>query len=205
MEFEFWWLLAFPLFFVLGWLAARVDIRQVVTESRALPNSYFRGLNFLLNEQPDKAIDAFIDVVRLDPETIELHFALGNLFRRRGETDRAGGEGNPEGAASACEDREDRVEGRNETRLKESGAAEGAGAPSAAPRDGSGSGRQGFGFAGAACDVAPRLSAAVSFAGTGASAGAPSRSTTFARSTPKAALTCSTSWTPCATFAEAGR
>jgi lipopolysaccharide biosynthesis regulator YciM len=54
MEFEFWWLLAFPLFFVLGWLAARVDIRQVVTESRALPNSYFRGLNFLLNEQPDK-------------------------------------------------------------------------------------------------------------------------------------------------------
>jgi lipopolysaccharide biosynthesis regulator YciM len=42
-----------------------------------------------LNEQPDQAIDAFIEVVKLDPETIELHFALGNLFRRRGETDRA--------------------------------------------------------------------------------------------------------------------
>jgi len=89
MEFEFWWLLAFPLFFVLGWLAARVDIRQVVTESRALPNSYFRGLNFLLNEQPDKAIEAFLEVVKLEPETIDLHFALGGLFRRRGELDRA--------------------------------------------------------------------------------------------------------------------
>ncbi len=89
MEFEFWWLLAFPLFFALGWLAARVDIRQVVTESRALPNSYFRGLNFLLNEQPDKAIEAFLEVVKLEPETIDLHFALGGLFRRRGELDRA--------------------------------------------------------------------------------------------------------------------
>ncbi|MEW6120549.1 MAG: lipopolysaccharide assembly protein LapB [Pseudomonadota bacterium] len=89
MEFEFWWLLAFPLFFVLGWLAARVDIKQVVTESRALPNSYFRGVNFLLNEQPDKAIEAFLEVVKLEPETIDLHFALGGLFRRRGEFDRA--------------------------------------------------------------------------------------------------------------------
>ena len=89
MEFEFWWLLAFPLFFVLGWIAARIDIRQVVTESRALPNSYFRGVNFLLNEEPDKAIEAFLEVVRLEPETIDLHFALGGLFRRRGELDRA--------------------------------------------------------------------------------------------------------------------
>ncbi|HMM47923.1 MAG TPA: lipopolysaccharide assembly protein LapB [Thiobacillaceae bacterium] len=89
MEFEIWWLLAFPLFFVLGWLAARVDIRQVVTESRALPNSYFRGVNFLLNEQPDKAIEAFVEMVKLEPETIDLHFALGGLFRRRGEIDRA--------------------------------------------------------------------------------------------------------------------
>jgi lipopolysaccharide biosynthesis regulator YciM len=89
MEIEFWWLLALPLFFALGWLAARVDIRQIVRESRALPRSYLSGLNFLLNEQPDKAIDAFIEAVRIDPQTIELHFALGSLFRRRGETDRA--------------------------------------------------------------------------------------------------------------------
>ncbi|HUQ77063.1 MAG TPA: lipopolysaccharide assembly protein LapB [Burkholderiales bacterium] len=89
VEFEYWWLLGLPLFFGLGWMAARVDIKQIVTESRALPRSYFKGLNFLLNEQPDKAIEAFIEVVKVDPETVELHFALGSLFRRRGEYDRA--------------------------------------------------------------------------------------------------------------------
>ena len=89
MEVELWWLLALPLFFVIGWLAARIDIRQVVHESRALPRSYLSGLNFLLNEQPDKAIDSFVEAVRIDPQTVELHFALGSLFRRRGETDRA--------------------------------------------------------------------------------------------------------------------
>jgi len=89
MEIEYWWLLALPLFFALGWLAARVDIKQLLLESRALPRSYFKGLNFLLNEQPDKAIEAFIEVVKVDPQTIELHFALGSLFRRRGEVERA--------------------------------------------------------------------------------------------------------------------
>ena len=89
MEFEYWWLLALPLFFGLGWLAARIDIKQLLSESRALPTSYFKGLNFLLNEQPDKAIEAFIEVVKVDPQTIELHFALGSLFRRRGEVERA--------------------------------------------------------------------------------------------------------------------
>ncbi|WP_091936570.1 lipopolysaccharide assembly protein LapB [Propionivibrio dicarboxylicus] len=89
MEFEYWQLLFFPLFFVLGWAAARIDIRHLVRESRALPRSYFQGLNFLLNEQPDRAIEAFVDAVRVDPQTVELHFALGSLFRRRGETERA--------------------------------------------------------------------------------------------------------------------
>ncbi len=89
MEFEIWWLLVIPALFGLGWVAARVDIRQLLSESRSLPRGYFKGLNFLLNEQHDKAIDAFIEIVKLDPETVELHFALGNLFRRRGETERA--------------------------------------------------------------------------------------------------------------------
>ena len=89
MEFETWWLAAVPLFFALGWIAARIDIKQLLSESRTLPRGYFKGLNFLLNEQPDKAIDAFIEILKLDPETVELHFALGNLFRRRGETERA--------------------------------------------------------------------------------------------------------------------
>jgi len=89
MEFEYWWLLGFPIFFGLGWVAARIDIKHLLRDSRALPRSYFTGLNFLLNEQPDKAIEAFIEVVKVDPETVELHFALGSLFRRRGEYERA--------------------------------------------------------------------------------------------------------------------
>ena len=89
MEFEFWWFLGIPLFFALGWIAARVDIHQLVSESRSLPRNYFKGLNFLLTEQHDKAIDSFIEIVKLDPESADMHFALGNLFRRRGETERA--------------------------------------------------------------------------------------------------------------------
>lgn len=90
MDFELWWLLPIPaVFFALGWIAARVDISHLLRESRALPLSYFRGLNFLLNEQPDKAIESFIEVVKVDPQTVDLHFALGSLFRRQGEIDRA--------------------------------------------------------------------------------------------------------------------
>jgi len=89
MEFEAWYLLVIPLFFGLGWVAARVDIRHVMEESRAVPRSYFKGLNYLLSEQPDKAIEAFLEVAKMDPDTLELHFALGALFRRRGELDRA--------------------------------------------------------------------------------------------------------------------
>lgn len=89
MDLDFWWLLVIPVAFAFGWMAARYDLKTLLSESANLPRSYFRGLNFLLNEQPDQAIDAFIEVVKLDPETVELHFALGNLFRRRGETDRA--------------------------------------------------------------------------------------------------------------------
>jgi len=89
MDFEPWWLIIVPVLFALGWIAARVDIRQMLSETRTLPKSYFKGLNFLLNEEPDRAIDAFIEVAKLDPETTELHFALGSLFRRRGEMERA--------------------------------------------------------------------------------------------------------------------
>ena len=90
MDFDFTWvLLGFPIAFALGWLASRVDLRQLRIENRQAPKAYFRGLNFLLNEQQDQAIDAFIEAVQNDPDTSELHFALGNLFRRRGEYERA--------------------------------------------------------------------------------------------------------------------
>jgi lipopolysaccharide assembly protein B len=90
MEIDLTWvLLGLPLAFVLGWAASRVDLRQLRAENRRSPKAYFKGLNYLLNEQQDLAIDAFIEAVQNDPDTSELHFALGNLFRRRGEYDRA--------------------------------------------------------------------------------------------------------------------
>jgi lipopolysaccharide biosynthesis regulator YciM len=90
MEFDLTWvLLGLPLAFVLGWVASRLDLRQFRLEDRQAPKAYFKGLNYLLNEQQDQAIDAFIEAVQHDPDTSELHFALGNLFRRRGEYERA--------------------------------------------------------------------------------------------------------------------
>jgi len=90
MDFDPRWLLfVVPVTFALGWLASRLDLRQWRREQRDAPKAYFKGLNLLLNEQQDKAIDAFIEAVQADPDTSELHFALGNLFRRRGEYERA--------------------------------------------------------------------------------------------------------------------
>ncbi len=89
IELELWYLILLPLLFAAGWWLRGYDVRQRGHDPDGGSRAYFRGLNYLLNEQPDKAIDAFVEVVKLDPETIELHFALGNLFRRRGEVDRA--------------------------------------------------------------------------------------------------------------------
>ncbi len=90
MDFDLQWLLlGLPVAFALGWLASRFDLRQWKREQVESPKAYFKGLNLLLNEQQDKAIDAFIEAVQHDPDTTDLHFALGNLFRRRGEYERA--------------------------------------------------------------------------------------------------------------------
>jgi len=89
MEFEFWWLITLPLFFGLGWVAARIDLKQLLIEARTLPAAYFKGLNFLITNQHDKAIESFTEAVQANSDSFELHFALGSLFRRRGEIDRA--------------------------------------------------------------------------------------------------------------------
>ena len=57
-------LMGLPVAFVLGWFASRLDLRQLRLENRQAPKAYFRGLNFLLNEQQDQAIDAFIEAVQ---------------------------------------------------------------------------------------------------------------------------------------------
>jgi lipopolysaccharide biosynthesis regulator YciM len=84
-----WLLIGLPVAFALGWMASRMDLKQLKRERDDSPRAYFKGLNLLLNEQQDKAIDAFIEAVQNDPDTTELHFALGNLFRRRGEFERS--------------------------------------------------------------------------------------------------------------------
>jgi tetratricopeptide (TPR) repeat protein len=87
------WLLLLPVMFGIGWLAARWDLRlenkMDELERMRQQRSTFKGLSLLLNEQPDQAIETLVKIAQLDPETIELHFSLGNLFRRRGETERA--------------------------------------------------------------------------------------------------------------------
>jgi len=82
-------LIGLMLAFGFGWLASRFDLRQWKREQQESPKAYFKGLNLLLNEQQDKAIDAFIEAVQHDAGSSDLHFALGNLFRRRGEYERA--------------------------------------------------------------------------------------------------------------------
>ena len=80
------WLLL-PVAVVSGWYAARVDQRR--PPATRLPPDYFRGVNYLLNEQPDKAIEIFTRMLEVNTETVETHLALGSLFRRRGEVERA--------------------------------------------------------------------------------------------------------------------
>lgn len=88
-EIQYWWLIALPVFFGLGWLAARIDIKQVLSETRSLPAAYFRGLNYLLHGETNKAVEVYVDIARHHAETVELQFTLGTLFRRRGELERA--------------------------------------------------------------------------------------------------------------------
>ncbi|QFU75335.1 lipopolysaccharide assembly protein LapB [Halioglobus maricola] len=83
--------LVFLLLFVaiaIGWLLGRRSQRQVVA-SPDLPGQYYKGLNYLLDGRPDGAIDAFIDALEVNSETMETHIALGNLLRKKGEVDRA--------------------------------------------------------------------------------------------------------------------
>lgn len=79
--------LLLPLAAASGWYSAR-SIRPQ-TAPKAPPGAYFKGLNLLLNEQPDKAVDHFLTMLEVDKDTVETHLALGSLFRRRGEVDRA--------------------------------------------------------------------------------------------------------------------
>lgn len=85
-----WYALLIPLAAITGWvIGRRGGERHSDSQVSKLSTTYFRGLNYLLNEQPDKAIELFLHIAELDKDTFETQVALGHLFRRRGEVDRA--------------------------------------------------------------------------------------------------------------------
>jgi lipopolysaccharide biosynthesis regulator YciM len=85
-----WYVLLLPLAALSGWvIGRRGGERHSDSQVSKLSTTYFRGLNYLLNEQPDKAIELFLHIAELDKDTFETQVALGHLFRRRGEVDRA--------------------------------------------------------------------------------------------------------------------
>lgn len=85
-----WLFFLLPVAALSGWLLARRHYkRRYQPQDSAFSPEYFKGLNYLLNEQPDKAIDVFIGLLEVNSETVETHLAVANLFRRRGETERA--------------------------------------------------------------------------------------------------------------------
>jgi len=87
--YELLWLLL-PVAAASGWLAAKRSTKVEKTKPCFdISSDYFKGLNYLLDERPDKAIEVFIRMVEVDNDTVETHLALGSLFRRRGEVDRA--------------------------------------------------------------------------------------------------------------------
>ncbi len=83
-------LIALPFAALGGWyFGRRGSVLQTGRQVSRLSTTYFRGLNYLLTEQPDKAIELFLQLAEIDKDTVETQFALGYLFRRRGEVDRA--------------------------------------------------------------------------------------------------------------------
>ena len=84
-------LILLPIVFFMGWLFGKQRRKSAdeKTEHPLIPYDYFVGLNYIINEQPDKAVDVFVKMLEVNTDTVETHLALGNLFRRRGEVDRA--------------------------------------------------------------------------------------------------------------------
>ena len=90
--FDGWLYLALIVALAIGFFMGRRSVKSAISSSNdlySIDDNYFKGLNFLLNEQPDAAIDTFIQALEVNSETLETHLALGKLLRKRGEVDRA--------------------------------------------------------------------------------------------------------------------
>ena len=81
--------LLLPLAFYSGWKASGKSLKPAPSDKRQLSDNFVKGVNFLLNEEPDKALDVFLNRPEIDEYTAETYLLLGNLFRNRGEVDRA--------------------------------------------------------------------------------------------------------------------
>lgn len=89
MEFDLWGLLLLPVFFGLGWFAARVDMRAVLKQAQTVPGGFLRALAALVEDKTDVAASALAEAARQHPNAFELQRTLGQLYRKRGENDRA--------------------------------------------------------------------------------------------------------------------
>ena len=78
-----------PLAAASGWLVGYGQRKRRIRQGSVLSRRYFRGLNYLLNEESDKAIEEFLQLAEVNRDTVDTHLALGTLFRRRGEMDKA--------------------------------------------------------------------------------------------------------------------
>ena len=88
MEWLLWLLL--PIAAASGWISAKkTGQKKPIKPQTDISESYIKGVNFLIDEQPDKAIATFLETLELDNNTLETHLLMGSLYRRRGEVDRA--------------------------------------------------------------------------------------------------------------------
>lgn len=83
-----WLFLSLPVAVAYGWVMGRNSLRRAQRkQSSILSKHYYKGLNFLLSDEPDKAVDTLIKMISVNNDTVETHIAMGNFFRHRGELD----------------------------------------------------------------------------------------------------------------------
>ncbi|KLT72659.1 tetratricopeptide repeat family protein [Neisseria arctica] len=93
MDNEIWmWLLPIfllPVFFAMGWFAARVDMKTVLKHAKTVPAGFYKSLDALVDRQTGRAARELAEVTDLQPQSYELNLTLGKLYRQRGENDKA--------------------------------------------------------------------------------------------------------------------
>ncbi|MDO4226609.1 lipopolysaccharide assembly protein LapB [Neisseria dentiae] len=93
MENEIWILLLpiilLPVFFAMGWFAARVDMKTVLKQAKTVPGGFYKSLDALVDRNSGKAARELAEVIDQQPQSYDLNLTLGKLYRQRGENDKA--------------------------------------------------------------------------------------------------------------------